>query len=87
MTTQRPAWPTIADLREVTQPPAIRGRRTAEHWTGDLYMRRISPYLTRLLIRAGLTANAVTALMIVTGAASGFALLVPGCGVRSWRCF
>ena len=43
-------------------------------------MRRISPYLTRLLIRAGLTANAVTALMIVTGAASGFALLVPGLG-------
>jgi phosphatidylglycerophosphate synthase len=80
VTTQRPAWPTIADLREVTQPPAIRGRRTAEHWTGDLYMRRISPYLTRLLIRAGLTANAVTALMIVTGAASGFALLVPGLG-------
>jgi phosphatidylglycerophosphate synthase len=75
---QRPARPTIAQLREVTQPPAIRGRRTAEHWTGDLYMRRVSPYLTRLLIRAGLTANAVTALMIVTGAASGFALLVPG---------
>ena len=37
-------------LRQVTQPPAIRGRRSAEHWTGDLYMRRISPYLTRLLI-------------------------------------
>ena len=65
-------------LRQVTQPPAIRGRRSAEHWTGDLYMRRISPYLTRLLIRAGLTANAVTCLMIVTGAASGFALLIPG---------
>lgn len=80
MTAERPAWPTIDLLREVTQPPAIRGRRTAEHWTGDLYMRRISPYLTRLLVRAGLTANAVTALMIVTGAASGFALLVPGLG-------
>jgi phosphatidylglycerophosphate synthase len=78
MTADRPTWPSIATLREVTQPPAIRGRRTAEHWTGDLYMRRISPYLTRLLVRAGLTANAVTALMIVTGAASGFALLIPG---------
>ncbi|WP_138756795.1 CDP-alcohol phosphatidyltransferase family protein [Modestobacter altitudinis] len=78
MTAARPARPTIRQLREVTQPPSIRGRRNAEHWTGDLYMRRISPYLTRLLLRAGLSANAVTGLMIVTGAASGFALLVPG---------
>lgn len=76
--TRRPDWPSIRELREVTQPPAIRGRRTAEHWTGDLYMRRISPYLTRLLVRVGLSANAVTALMILSGAASGFALLVPG---------
>jgi phosphatidylglycerophosphate synthase len=74
----RPDRPSIAVLREVTQPPAIRGRRTAEHWTGDLYMRRISPYLTRVLLRVGLSANAVTALMIVSGSASGFALLIPG---------
>ena len=74
----RPAWPSIAQLREVTQPLAVRGRRTAEHWTGDLYMRRISPYLTRVLVRAGLTANAVTAIMIACGAASGAALLLPG---------
>ena len=78
MTVDRPASPTIAQLREVTQPPAIRGRRTAEHWTGDLYMRRVSPYLTRLLLRAGFSANAVTVFMIISGAASGFALLVPG---------
>jgi phosphatidylglycerophosphate synthase len=78
MNPERPAWPSIDLLRQVTQPPAIRGRRSAEHWTGDLYMRRISPYLTRLLVRAGLSANAVTVLMIVSGAASGFALLIPG---------
>jgi phosphatidylglycerophosphate synthase len=78
MTATRPSWPSIAELRAVTQPPSVRGRRTAEHWTGDLYMRQISPYLTRLLVRAGLSANSVTALMIVTGCASGFALLVPG---------
>jgi phosphatidylglycerophosphate synthase len=78
VTAARPARPTIDQLREVTQPPSIRGRRNAEHWTGDLYMRRISPYLTRLLLRAGLSANAVTGLMILTGAASGVALLVPG---------
>jgi phosphatidylglycerophosphate synthase len=75
---QRSSWPSIAELRAVTQPPAIRGRRTAEHWTGDVYMRRISPYLTRVLLRAGLSANAVTSLMIVCGSAAGVALLVPG---------
>lgn len=80
MTADRPAWPTIPQLREVTQPPSVRGRRSAEHWTGDLYMRQVSPYLTRALVRAGLTANAVTALMIVTGFAAGPALLLPGLG-------
>ena len=79
-TSPRRLRPTIAELREVTQPPAIRGRRNAEHWTGDLYMRRISPYLTRVLIRAGLSANNVTWLMILSGWAAGFALLVPGIG-------
>ena len=78
MTADRPDWPSIALLRQVTQPPSIRGRRTAEHWTGDLYMRRISPYVTRLLLRAGLSANAVTALMIVSGSAAGLVLLIPG---------
>ncbi len=78
--TTRPSRPSIAELREVTQPPAIRGRRSAEHWTGDLYMRRISPYLTRVLVRAGLSANNVTWLMILSGWAAGFALLVPGIG-------
>lgn len=73
----RPANPTIAQLREVTQPPSVRGRRTAEHWTGDLYMRRISPYLTRLLLPTGISANGVTWLMIVSGWLAAGALLVP----------
>jgi len=70
--------PTIAELRAVTQPPAVRGRRNSEHWTADLYQRRISPYLTRVLLGTAITANGVTVLMIVTGAAAGAALLVPG---------
>jgi phosphatidylglycerophosphate synthase len=70
--------PTIAELRAVTQPPAVRGRRNSEHWTADLYQRRISPYLTRVLIGTAITANGVTVLMILTGAAAGAALLVPG---------
>jgi len=76
--TQRPARPTIAELRAVCQPPAIRGRRTAEHWVGDLYQRRISPYVTRVLVRLGLSANGVTWLMIVTGWFSALVLLIPG---------
>ena len=70
--------PTIAELRARTQPPEVRGRRNSEHWTADLYQRRLSPYLTRLLIGTAVTANAVTGLMILTGAAAGAALLVPG---------
>lgn len=70
--------PTIEELRRRTQPPDVRGRRNSEHWTADLYQRRLSPYLTRVLIGTSLTANAVTVIMIVTGAAAGVALLVPG---------
>lgn len=73
-----PDRPTIAELREVTQPPSVRGRRNSEHWTGDLYQRRLSPYLTRILLGTAITANGVTVLMIVTGTAAGAALLVPG---------
>jgi phosphatidylglycerophosphate synthase len=54
------------------------GRPTAEHWTGTLYMRRISPYVTRLLLASGITPNGATALMIVSGAAAGVGLLVAG---------
>ena len=28
---QRPANPTVAQIREVGQPPAVRGRRNSEH--------------------------------------------------------
>jgi phosphatidylglycerophosphate synthase len=76
--TPRPAHPTIAQLREVTQPPAVRGRANSEHWVADLYLRDLSPFLTRVLLRLGLSANAVTWIMIATGAAAGLALLVPG---------
>jgi phosphatidylglycerophosphate synthase len=73
-----PERPSIAELRAVTQPPSVTGRRSAEHWTGDLYQRRLSPYVTRILLGTAITANGVTVLMIVTGAAAGAALLVPG---------
>lgn len=70
--------PSIARLREVTQPQEVVGRRSAEHWTGDLYLRRLSPYLTRQLLRTRISANGVTWLMILSGWSAAAALLVPG---------
>lgn len=78
MSDVRPARPTIAQLREVCQPPAVRGRRNSEHWVADLYLRRISPYLTRVLLRTPITPNGVTWLMVASGVAAACALLVPG---------
>jgi phosphatidylglycerophosphate synthase len=76
--TERPARPTIAQIREVSQPVSVTGRSTSEHWIADLYQRRLSPYLTRILLRTSITANGVTWLMIITGASIGPALLIQG---------
>ena len=70
---ERPARPTIAQLREVTQPPSVRSRAAAEHWVAHAYLRDISPYLTRILLRAGFSANGVTWLMIIAAAAAAVA--------------
>src|SRR4051812_14724300 len=70
--------PSIAELRRVTQPESVLGRASAEHWAGRLYMRRVSPYVTRALIGAGLSANAVTWLMFPSGVLAGLALTAPG---------
>lgn len=74
----RPKRPTIAQIREVSQPPSVTGRSNAEHWIADLYLRKLSPYLTRLFLRTSITANGVTWLMILTGALIGPALLIQG---------
>lgn len=70
---ERPAHPTIAQLREVTQPPSVRTRAAAEHWVAHAYLRDVSPYLTRILLRAGFSANGVTWLMIISAAAAAVA--------------
>ena len=74
----RPANPTILQIREISQPPSVTGRSNAEHWVADLYLRKISPYLTRLLLKTPITANGVTYLMIATGLSISAALLLPG---------
>ena len=55
-------------MREVTQPPSVRTRAGAEHWVAHAYLRDISPYLTRILLKAGFSANGVTWLMIIVAA-------------------
>ena len=76
MVTER--LPSVAEMRPITQPPTVLGRPSAEHWAGTLYLRRISPYVTRLLSATRITPNGVTWLMIASGAAAGVALLLPG---------
>jgi phosphatidylglycerophosphate synthase len=68
----------IAELRAVTQPESLLGRPGAEHWAGRLYMRRLSPYVTRLLLTTPVTADVVTALMTPAGLLAALALTFPG---------
>ena len=56
----RPSNPTITQIREVCQPISITGRANSEHWVADVYLRSISPYLTKLLLKTSITANGVT---------------------------
>lgn len=70
--------PSIAELRRVAQPASIFARNSGEHWAGRLYVRRFSPYLTRLLLPTRLTPNAVTWLMIAAGVIAAGVLTLPG---------
>ena len=72
--------PSIAELRAATQPSSIFERNSGEHWEGRIFMRRWSPYLTRLLIRTPITPNGVTWLMILVGVLAAGALTLPGVG-------
>jgi phosphatidylglycerophosphate synthase len=72
--------PSIAELRDVVQPPAHLGRASGEHWAGRLYMRRVSPYVTRALLRTPISANGVTWLMVPTGLLAAGCLTLPGIG-------
>jgi phosphatidylglycerophosphate synthase len=70
--------PTIAELRAATQPASIFERNSGEHWAGRLYVRRASPYLTRLLIGTRISPDGVTWLMILSGLAAAAVLALPG---------
>jgi phosphatidylglycerophosphate synthase len=76
----RPARPTLAELRAVSQPESTMSRRNAEHWLARLFLRKVSLRITRELLRTRVTANQLTDLMIVVGLlaalAAGFTGLV-----------
>jgi len=74
----RSPTPSVAELRAATQPPSLFERNSGEHWAGKLYMRRFSPYVTRVLLRLGLSPNAVTWLMILVGLLAAGVLTLPG---------
>ena len=59
--------PTVADVVREGQPAHIRTRANAEHWSADIWWRHVSPYVSVAAIRLGLSANAVTAIMILCG--------------------
>lgn len=69
--------PSIAELRAVCQPVSVIGRPSAEHWAGRLYMRRLSIYVTRWLLDAPVTPNALTVLMLVVGVVAAAVAAVP----------
>jgi phosphatidylglycerophosphate synthase len=78
----RTARPTVAELRAATQPASIFARNSGEHWAGKLYIRRLSPYLTKLFLRTPITPNGVTWLFILDGLAAAAVLTLPGL----WPC-
>ena len=77
----RTSTPSIAELRAATQPPEIFARNSGEHWAGRLYIRRLSPYATKLFLRLGLSPNAVTWLFIAAGVAAAGVLAVDDLGI------
>lgn len=74
MTTSRPS---VAELRAVAQPQAVTGREAHEHWSGALYMRRVSLHVTRLLVPTPVTPDQLTMLMGVLGVAAAVVLTIP----------
>ncbi|MEV4804820.1 CDP-alcohol phosphatidyltransferase family protein [Nonomuraea sp. NPDC049421] len=70
--------PSVAELRQVAQPPGHLERRNGEHWAGVLYMRRLSIYVTWAMTKTPVTPNQLTWVMTVAGVAAGFVLALPG---------
>lgn len=67
----------IAEIRALGQPASVMNRRIAEHWTGPAYMRKFSPYLSKIFLRLNVSPTQVTWLMVFTGWLASWALTNP----------
>jgi phosphatidylglycerophosphate synthase len=68
----------IREIKTLGQPPEVLNRRVAEHWSGPIYMRKISPFLTKILLKLNFSPTFVTWLMVFSGWTAAFCLLIPG---------
>ncbi|HEY1593968.1 MAG TPA: CDP-alcohol phosphatidyltransferase family protein [Thermoleophilaceae bacterium] len=78
ITQARTQKPSLAEVKAIGQPAEIFDRHSAEHWAGRLYMRRLSPHLTRALLPTSVSPNALTGLMSVVGLAAAALLSLNG---------
>src|SRR5690625_146087 len=69
--------PPLSEVRRRAQPPEVIARRNAEHWSGRLYLRRLSIHLTRLLVPTVISANGVTWMMALVGVIGAVVLVIP----------
>ncbi|MGA0733436.1 MAG: CDP-alcohol phosphatidyltransferase family protein, partial [Candidatus Nanopelagicales bacterium] len=67
----------IAEIRSLGQPESVMNRRVAEHWTGPAYMRKVSPYLSKLFLSLNISPTQVTWLMVLAGWLASWALTNP----------
>jgi phosphatidylglycerophosphate synthase len=71
--------PTLEELRAICHPASTMSRN-GEHWIARLWLRDVSLRITRALVRTSVTANQLTALMIVVGLTAALAAALPGIG-------
>lgn len=76
--TARERRPALEELRAVAQPAGLTSRRSAEHWAGRWYMRRISVRVTRWLVPAPVSPNGLTVAMMAVGLLAAAAAALPG---------
>ncbi|MDA2978933.1 MAG: CDP-alcohol phosphatidyltransferase family protein [Actinomycetota bacterium] len=68
----------LDEFIDKVQPHRVMSRRSGEHWLGALYARKVSPRISRFLIRANVSAMATTYTMIAIGTLGAAVIAMPG---------
>src|SRR5699024_8253647 len=63
--------PSVAEVRAGGHPAGIKERTNEVHWAGRLYMWVLSPYVSTVFFRLGVSPCPITYLMMVFGVLSG----------------